>query len=526
MKKFTSLLSMLLILCILLSMSAFAEDNTEWVDNPGADKILVDANQNTITFIYDETDTELMEQWEALPSFDDVPEDYEYQMYISYLTQIGVMDGTSATTFSPTDAITKAELATTIALSENANASQGTAVGNDMTSTAQATNQMVMSVDDPDATVTHEEAVEILSRLVQYDAEQTTGNTESATETMATETTATTVFTQKKIADTLALSGLLDEETDAVIDANKPLTRAEAAQMMTGFLIYRDKPTLITGTTPLTYIGVSEAELANLSAALDDESFHAELAGFAPEEGTVSPYWTSGGDINESVHMKLVNQGFYILFSEKESTVSNIRGKYSQTALANIYSGSVAPDKDENDKVKDPNTGEEKATYIGHYCSPDLRSKDGGKKLNAYTRFNDHYYDAKVAYSSRNYLEAYTELGKAIHYMQDITSPPHSALIPGDDHKDYENWVKKSFNYSYWENATTTNTYSFMCNSEFGVISSSLATFSCGYANDCVGEKNEGTERRNIGTRACLKNCQRSVAGLGYRFLVDTGRAN
>lgn len=128
MKKFTSLLSMLLVLCILLSMSAFAEDGTEWVDNPGADKILVDANQNTITFIYDETDTELMEQWEALPSFDDVPEDYEYQMYISYLTQIGVMDGTSATTFSPTDAITKAELATTIALSENANASQGTAV--------------------------------------------------------------------------------------------------------------------------------------------------------------------------------------------------------------------------------------------------------------------------------------------------------------------------------------------------------------------------------------------------------------
>ena len=52
MKKFTSLLSMLLVLCILLSMSSFAEDGTEWVDNPGADKILVDANQNTITFIY------------------------------------------------------------------------------------------------------------------------------------------------------------------------------------------------------------------------------------------------------------------------------------------------------------------------------------------------------------------------------------------------------------------------------------------------------------------------------------------
>ena len=42
---------MLLVLCMLLSMSAFAEDAAEEIDNPGADKILVDVEQNTVTFI-------------------------------------------------------------------------------------------------------------------------------------------------------------------------------------------------------------------------------------------------------------------------------------------------------------------------------------------------------------------------------------------------------------------------------------------------------------------------------------------
>ncbi|MGI6014254.1 MAG: S-layer homology domain-containing protein [Oscillospiraceae bacterium] len=534
MKKFTSLLSMLLVLCLLLSMTVFAEDNTEWIDNPGADKILVDTEQNTVTFIYDETDTELMEQWEALPSFTDVPEDFEYQMYISYLSQRGVMNGTTETTFSPNQAITRIDFARTIALAENTDVSQtdaGSSTG-DMASTA---NQNLMSLEDPNGTVTHAEAVEILSQLVQDHAQQDINSTDSVF---------ATAICQKKIADTLSLTGLLDEETGAVIDADDAITRAETAQMLSGFLFERDKPTLITGTTPLTYLGAAEAALASLSETSidDDESFHAELAGFTPEDGIISPYWTStnteeGGEeaIGNSVHKMLTNQGFYILFSDKGSTVSNIRGKYSQDALANIYYGSRAPDIDETDIETNPKTGKETKTYKGHYGSPRVISgqsrivnKNGETNPTAYTRFNDHYYEAKVAFSHREWTKAYNELGQAIHYLEDINCPPHAALITNENenrHTNYEVWVRDNFYSSYWESTASSNTYSYMCNSTFFTISYDFATLAKNVAGSTVNDLSRGSTCI-ANTRECLKRTQRAIAGLGYRFLVDTGRAN
>lgn len=504
MKKFTAFLSVLIALSILFSCSVLAEDIVEEIPNPGADKILVDVDQNTITFIYDETDTDLLEQWEALPSFDDVPEDFEYQLYISYLTQRGIMSGTSETTFSPDDAITQADFVQTIALAENTNPSQTAAES----SAALAASQNVTSLDDPNGIVTHEEAVEILSQLVQYHAQQNIAAIATVDSVLSD------AVCQKKVADVLSLTGLVEAESGSVLHAEEALTRAETAQMITGFLFDRDKPTFITGTTPIFYLGTEEVVLSTIlseTAADDDESFHAVLAGFVPEDGVVSPNWTSAGDMNTSVHKKLTNQGFYILFSDKGNSVSNIRGKYSQTALANIFSGCVAPDDNETD-------GD---SYVGHYCSPTLLNKNGGNNPTAYTRFNDHYYEAKINYTQRNYENAYAELGQAIHYLEDMNSPPHAALIIGQPHWDYEKFVRDDWRDNlYWENSAPSNTYSFMCNSTFSAISQSLTGTTVKNATYCV------TYFSTADTMEHLKRTQRAVAGLGYRFLIDTGRAN
>ena len=516
MKKFTAFLSALIALSILFSCSVLAEDIVEEIPNPGADKILVDVDQNTITFIYDETDTELLEQWEALPSFADVPEDFEYQLYISYLTQRGIMSGTSETTFSPDDAITQADFVQTIALAENTNPSQTAAES----SAALAASQNVTFLDDPNGIVTHEEAVEILSQLVQYHAQQNIAAIATVDSVLSD------AVCQKKVADVLSLTGLVEAESGSVLHAEEALTRAETAQMITGFLFDRDKPTFITGTTPISYLGTEEVVLSSIlseTAADDDESFHAVLAGFVPEDGVVSPNWTShnttgDGGIGNSVHMMLANQGFYILFSEKGDSVSNIRGKYSQTALANIFSGCVAPDDDE--------TGDG-----GHFCSP-FSDNQGDRLLNtnrsenptAYTHFNNHYYDAKVAYTLRDWTQAYDELGRAIHYLEDMNCPPHAALITdalhSDKHTEYEVWVRDNFLGSYWESTATASTYSYMCNSTFFTISYNFATLAKDVAQTCV--YCHSTEA----TGKCLRRTQRAIAGLGYRFLVDTGRAN
>lgn len=75
--------------------------------NPGADKILVDKANNTITFVYDETDAELMKQYNALPTFADVPADAWYQLYVSHLSQLGIVSGRTESSFMPQEAVTR-----------------------------------------------------------------------------------------------------------------------------------------------------------------------------------------------------------------------------------------------------------------------------------------------------------------------------------------------------------------------------------------------------------------------------------
>lgn len=62
-----------------------------------------------------------------------------------------------------------------------------------------------------------------------------------------------------------------------------------------------------------------------------------------------------------------------------------------------------------------------------------------------------------------------------------------------------------------------------MSTSTFRNISVNFATYSDGVADECV----YGSESLKIPfTRECLTKAQRAVAGLEYRFLIDTGRNN
>lgn len=428
------------------------------------------------------------------------------------------MDGTTETMFSPNEAITQESFARTVALAENATTSQtSNANTNNTASVAWVANQNIMSISNPNGTVTRAEAAEILSRLVEYHEQQTT----TSSMEMSTSTLVSTAICERKIDETLSLSGLMDEETGSVINASEPLTRAEAAQMISGYLVYRDKPTLITGTTPLTYLGSFEAidtETLNTALMDDDESFHIELAGFNPEDGTVSPEWTSKGEIDESVHKKLASRSIYILFFDKGDSVSYIREKYSETARNHIYIG-----------TRDPDVYEKDNSSAGHYCSPDLKNKFGETSLTAYTCFNDHYYNAKVNYSWGSYTTAYNKLGRAIHYLQDINSPPHAALITNDDnkrHEKFEVWVRDNFHdyTNQFFESTAANSYSFMCNSTFAEISQNFATLSARVADACCPNNIDDISIPD--TAECLKCTQRAVAGLAYRYLIDTGRAN
>lgn len=517
MKKRFLTTTIALVLCLCFSMEVFAEEGY----TPGTDKIIVDKVNNTITFIYDSTNESLMNQWESLPSFNDVSNDAWYQMYVSHLAQLGIIDTTSNANFFPETPITKAEFVEMVALVANSDLTvqnENNIIGTESQHIDAVqwavTNNIIpqnSSTFHPNDYISLEEAAEILYGLAEYDNNATIEqldamNTNSSTPQFET--------------GPLQFASKLLSGTNTELLPSDTLKKCEAAKMLSFYIVLNDRPTFITGTTPIEYIHVEENNsneqiMTEESISENNESFHAERAEAdttTSEDFVIN--WTSRGDVNTSVHKQITHRGFLILFNDKSNSISNITGKFSPTARRYVYDGCVAPDRTDD-------LGETERFSAGHYCDIYLRNKFLQDDLTAYTKFNNHYYDAKMYYSWGDWQPAYDELGRSMHFMEDTLSPPHSALITGNKHEEYENWVHNNMRDDYFTTHADSSTYSFMSTSHFCDISRNFATYSSGLADGCI----KGSDSVKISyTRACLTKCQRAVAGLAYRYLIDTGR--
>jgi len=501
--------------------------------NPGTDKIIVDRENNTITFIYDENNEELMEQWVALPRFNDIGVNSGYQMYISHLAQLGIIDS-NASNFYPENNITRGDFVEMLALvadvdlaTENVNNSDNSQLN--AINWAVENNIVSGTVDSfqTNANVTIKEATTMLFALSEY---QGTDSLEIFLEDIANaelvnnldiinSSNINIVTLQNNIISSLKrnpiqiTNNLINE--NATLDPTDTLNRGDAAKLISFYIALSTHPTFIIGSSVLEYIeedNSSQNVSTDQMVSTDEELFHSNIAELQLTDGELAtPQWTSSTNDGTtiSVHKELTNQGFYILFNDKSNSITNIQGKYSQNARNQIYAGSVQPDADETDNGS-----------AGHYCSPLLYNKYASDNPTAYTRFNDHYYWAKMYYSWESYLTAYNKLGRAIHYLEDINSPPHSALITGYYHSAYENWVRDNMRADYYTTYASNDTYTFMSTSSFKDISINFATLSKNVANDCI--YNYDIPK----TRDCLTRSERAVAGLAYRFLIDTGRNN
>lgn len=295
----------------------------------------------------------------------------------------------------------------------------------------------------------------------------------------------------EKAKEVLLLSGIVSYEKPNEYKTGKILKRQEAANYLSRYIMYDKKPELIIGDDSCRYIE-------------EDFTFDKDKDEYI-ETGN-SAKWTN------TVHEKITSWGFQILFNDKSSTISNLTGKYSSTARNYVIDGVNDPDYIENDGN----------TFLGHYCSPQLTTKNGAGSPSAYIRFNNHYYNARCEYYNANYSMAYIELGRAMHYMEDITSPPHSALIPGTPHSNYESYASSNVVSNSRVYSAPSNTYSYMSGTSFCDISANFATYSEGYRN-IIYDDNSSSTKYN-GTKYCLQKAQRGVAGLAYRFLGDTNR--
>jgi hypothetical protein len=85
--------------------------------------------------------------------------------------------------------------------------------------------------------------------------------------------------------------------------------------------------------------------------------------------------------------------------------------------------------------------------------------------------------------------------------------------------------VKNHFYSEYLEYGSAGSSYSYMCNNTFLAISNNFSHYACDRFTYCDAFQSNETGARNA-TGELTKKTQRAVAGLLYRFLVDTGRAN
>lgn len=351
----------------------------------------------------------------------------------------------------------------------------------------------------------------------------------------------------KTAVDMLSKAGILEEDEN--LNPLENLSYGEAAKLIATFKLLNDRPTLIReGGPSLSYLPTENVDEADLSS--DDESDEDPIAfafGHSPGLNTIGavPKLTIPGDNwgNVSIqwktqnHASMVNRSFNVLATDNQNgrtptyvhnlsatggiLIPSSAGKFSELAQSYIVSGSRAPDTEETDNKF--------RRHYYHYNSSGGvgTTKNGVRTDTAYHWFNNHYYNAKCEYSAGNYKTSYNELGRSIHYLADINAPHHAMLKDRatSNHEKYEAWVKNNFYTEYWEWGTAQSSYPFVCNSSFLLMSNNFSKAACDLYEQCQNYVSNPTVARSA-TAQLTTRAQRATAGLLYRFLVDTNRAN
>lgn len=164
----------------------------------------------------------------------------------------------------------------------------------------------------------------------------------------------------------------------------------------------------------------------------------------------ITPYWKSDSDSSESGQQMATHQ---LITLEALSVFIADFGFYQTdgtTALVialNLAAASGLPDLLETDAL----------TFSGHFYDPDTGKNWTGTTLpTAKTRAQSHYNSAKTALSREttpdllgdNFETTLEQLGKALHYMQDVCEPHHAAnqTALNSTHTDFELYVDLRIN--------------------------------------------------------------------------------
>lgn len=80
-----------------------------------------------------------------------------------------------------------------------------------------------------------------------------------------------------------------------------------------------------------------------------------------------------------------------------------------------------------------PDTDETYGAYRWHFYNVATGCNYAGEPTSALTKFQDHYNEAITCYKNHNESKAFEELGRALHFLEDMNTPVHTNnQISGD----------------------------------------------------------------------------------------------
>lgn len=221
-------------------------------------------------------------------------------------------------------------------------------------------------------------------------------------------------------------------------------------------------------------------------------------------EAMISPTWASG---SQSTHQFIVEKALAIL---KKSYPSSFLDKY--TATLKTYAD--WPDIYETDGL---------SPFQGHFYDPDSgRNYTGISNPTAKTRLVSWYNQAVSTYKTGTVAVSMQHLGRALHYVGDLSCPLHAANLTAmnSEHSAYENWVR-NHQTSYIETSTSSSTYSWARRTSVSDMGHNFAVNAKPWASSVRYSGNE-TAYRNA-TSETLPKSQRNAVAIMFKFLVDVG---
>lgn len=184
---------------------------------------------------------------------------------------------------------------------------------------------------------------------------------------------------------------------------------------------------------------------------------------------------------------------------------------YDEEAQSQLIAFCTMPDKDEA-------TG----GFKYHFYNPATEKNFMGENESALKKCTDHYSSALKYYKEGKKLEAFEELARSLHFLEDLNTPVHTNNQTFIDtafnvafHVSFENrckeiqdsviatMQKREFDY-YEDNSLTT-----------------IAKASALLANDNFYALYEKLLSKDVVAQNSIKNAQKAVSGVLYKFTLD-----